>query len=85
MLFQMILTPFEALFKLGMNALSRRFEWQADRFALDLGHSSTPSEVKPGEKAQVAEGDEDDMGSRLARALISLHVENLSTVWVDWL
>lgn len=86
MLFQMILTPFEALFKLAMNALSRRFEWQADRFALELGHSSTPSEVTPGEeKPKLAEGDEDDMGSRLARALISLHVENLSTVWVDWL
>jgi STE24 endopeptidase len=26
-----------------------------------------------------------DMGDRLGRALISLHVKNLSTVWVDWL
>ena len=26
-----------------------------------------------------------DMGPRLGRALISLHVKNLSTVWVDWL
>ena len=26
-----------------------------------------------------------DMPARLARALVQLHVKNLSTVWVDWL
>lgn len=26
-----------------------------------------------------------DMGDRLGRALVALHVKNLSTVWVDWL
>ena len=25
------------------------------------------------------------MGARLGRALVQLHVKNLSTVWVDWL
>jgi STE24 endopeptidase len=79
MLFQMILTPFEAIFSLGMNALSREFEWQADRFALEMGESSLPrekNEVKP-------EGGPDDLGAKLASALITLHVKNLSTVWVD--
>lgn len=96
MLFQMILTPFEAVFSLGMNALSREFEWQADRFALELGESTLPSEPSvedEDEKDQIAEtqvvhkpsGGVDDLGARLAAALITLHIENLSTVWVDWL
>ena len=86
MLFQMILTPFEAVFKLAMNALSRRFEWQADRFALELGHSPSDEKGSPSEAKTKGESkDEDDIGARLARALITLHVENLSTVWVDWL
>jgi STE24 endopeptidase len=25
------------------------------------------------------------MGDRLGRALVTLHVKNLSSVWVDWL
>lgn len=77
MLFQMIITPAEAVIGMGMNALSRRFEWEADRFALELGQSSTA-----GEKADATTP---DMGERLAKALIGLHAENLSTVWVDWL
>jgi STE24 endopeptidase len=86
MLFQMILTPFEALFKLAMNALSRRFEWQADRFAIELGHSPSDEKSNSAEtKTEDGNKDEDDIGARLARALIALHVENLSTVWVDWL
>jgi STE24 endopeptidase len=86
MLFQMILTPFEAVFKLAMNALSRRFEWQADRFAFELGHSPSDEKSSSAEtKTRDEKKDEDDIGARLARALITLHVENLSTVWVDWL
>ena len=55
-----------------MNAVSRHFEWEADRFAVEL---------------QDKLGDEkmNDMGDRLGRALIALHVKNLSTVWVDWM
>jgi len=82
MLFQMILTPIEAIFGLAMNALSRQFEWEADRFALELGHGSSPEEMDAHAKGSENSG---DMGERLARALIGLHAENLSTVWVDWL
>jgi len=72
LLFQMILTPLEAVVSIAMNAVSRHFEWEADRFAVEL---------------QDKLGDEkmNDMGDRLGRALIALHVKNLSTVWVDWL
>jgi STE24 endopeptidase len=72
LLFQMILTPLEAVVSIAMNAVSRHFEWEADRFAVEL---------------QDKLGDEkmNDMGDRLGRALISLHVKNLSTVWVDWM
>lgn len=72
LLFQMILTPLEAFISIGMNAVSRKFEWEADRFAVEL-------EEKLNEKSMG------DMGERLGKALITLHVKNLSTVWVDWL
>ncbi|KAH7914894.1 peptidase family M48-domain-containing protein [Hygrophoropsis aurantiaca] len=72
LLFQMILTPLEAIIGIGMNAISRQFEWEADRFACELQDRLSSSEMK-------------DMGDRLGRALITLHVKNLSTVWVDWL
>ena len=68
----MLLTPMEAVVGIAMNAVSRRFEYEADRFACEL-------ETQLGEPAMA------DMGDRLGRALIALHVENLSTVWVDWL
>lgn len=55
-----------------MNAISRRFEWEADKFAVEL-------QDKLGEEKMS------DMGERLGRALVALHVKNLSTVWVDWL
>ncbi|KIL63731.1 hypothetical protein M378DRAFT_186944 [Amanita muscaria Koide BX008] len=32
----MILTPFEAVVSIAMNAVSRHFEWQADQFACEL-------------------------------------------------
>ncbi|KAI0043051.1 hypothetical protein FA95DRAFT_1499212 [Auriscalpium vulgare] len=69
---QMVLTPLEAFVGMGLNAVSRRFEYQADRFACDL-------------QTQLKDDEMRDMGPRLGRALITLHVENLSTVWVDWL
>ncbi|KAI0710875.1 peptidase family M48-domain-containing protein [Earliella scabrosa] len=72
LLYQMLLTPMEALVGIAMNAVSRKFEYEADQFACEL-------QTKLGD-AKMA-----DMGDRLARALIALHVENLSTVWVDWL
>jgi len=75
LLFQMILAPLEVLVSIGMNALSRHFEWEADRFACELQ-----------DKLPAAQAEEmKDMGDRLGKALIQLHVKNLSTVWVDWL
>lgn len=68
----MVLTPMEAVVGMALNAVSRRFEYQADRFACEL-------------QTQLKDDDMRDMGKRLGRALITLHVENLSTVWVDWL
>lgn len=72
LLFQMILTPVEAIVGIGMNAISRRFEFQADKFAVEL-------------QDQLKDEKLADIGDRLGRALITLHVKNLSTVWVDWL
>ena len=74
----MILTPIEAIIGALMNALSRRFEWQADRFACELADRLGGGEEGEGKGM-------DDMGLRLGRALTALHVKNLSTVWVDWL
>ncbi|KAG6833348.1 hypothetical protein H0H87_008524 [Tephrocybe sp. NHM501043] len=71
-LFQMILTPLEAVVSIGMNAVSRHFEYEADKFACELEGKLQAEDMK-------------DMGDRLGRALITIHVKNLSTVWVDWL
>lgn len=79
LLFQMILTPVEAVVSIGMNAISRKFEFEADKFAVELEGRVADSQ---GEKAAAGMG---DMGERLGRALVSLHVKNLSTVWVDWM
>lgn len=68
----MILTPLEAIVGIGMNAISRRFEYQADQFACELQEKLKDESMA-------------DIGDRLGRALIQLHVKNLSTVWVDWL
>lgn len=62
----------EAIIGIALNFVSRQFEWEADRFACELQDRLDASEMK-------------DMGERLGRALITLHVKNLSTVWVDWL
>ena len=72
LLFQLILVPLEAFISIGMNAVSRKFEWEADRFALEL-------EDKLGDREMAG------MGEKLGKALIELHVKNLSTVWVDWM
>jgi STE24 endopeptidase len=74
----MLLMPLEAVVGMGMNAISRRFEYQADQFACELPaiihlESAAEKEVMK------------DMGTRLGHALVGLHVKNLSTVWVDWL
>ena len=68
----MILTPLEAIVGIGLNAVSRSFEYQADQFACELQYRLKDDEMA-------------DMGDRLGHALVQLHVKNLSTVWVDWL
>ncbi|KAI0804709.1 metalloendopeptidase [Irpex lacteus] len=72
LLFQMILMPLEAVVGILMNAASRHYEYQADNFACLLQEQLKAEEMS-------------DMGDRLGRALVQLHVKNLSTVWVDWL
>ena len=55
-----------------MNTLSRKFEWEADAFAYELKFHLNTAEYA-------------DLSDRLGKALITLHVKNLNTVWVDWL
>lgn len=61
-LFSEALAPMDTVIKFLMNVLSRKFEFEADKFALDLGYKK-----------------------ELARSLIKLQVENLSTMDADWL
>lgn len=68
----MILMPLEAVVGIAMNATSRHYEYQADNFACLL-------------QTQLKAEEMSDMGDRLGRALVQLHVKNLSTVWVDWM
>lgn len=82
LLFQMILTPMEAVVSIAMNAVSRHFEWEADRFAVEL-QDMLKEKAEDGKDEKLT--GMEDMGERLGRALITLHVKNLSTVWVDWL
>jgi STE24 endopeptidase len=52
----------DTIIKLLMNILSRRFEFQADAFAKQLGYQA-----------------------ELARSLIKLQIQNLSTMDADWM
>lgn len=52
----------DTVIKLLMNILSRKYEFQADAFAVDLGYST-----------------------ELARSLIKLQIQNLSTMDADWM
>lgn len=61
-LFSDALAPADAVVKLLMNILSRKFEFEADAFATNLGFQK-----------------------ELARSLIKLQVQNLSTMDADWL
>ncbi|POS85932.1 putative CAAX prenyl protease 1 [Erysiphe pulchra] len=62
LLFSDALAPMDTLIKLLMNILSRRYEFQADNFAKELGYSKD-----------------------LARSLIKLQIQNLSTMDADWI
>lgn len=61
-LFSEALSPMDTVIRFLMNILSRKFEFEADKFALDLGYKK-----------------------ELARSLIKLQIENLSTMDADWL
>ena len=61
-LFSDALAPMDAIVKLLMNVLSRKFEFEADEFATNLGFQQ-----------------------ELARSLIKLQVQNLSTMDADWM
>ena len=76
----MLLTPMESVVGMAINAVSRKFEYEADRFACELPATLARAGVTAEDTKGMA-----DMGERLGKALIALHVENLSTVWVDWL
>ncbi|BCR92034.1 zinc metalloprotease [Aspergillus chevalieri] len=62
LLFSDALAPMDAVIKLLMNILSRRFEFQADEFAQKLGYSE-----------------------QLAKSLLKLQIQNLSTMDADWM
>ncbi|KAI9876201.1 MAG: hypothetical protein M1830_007051 [Pleopsidium flavum] len=61
-LFSDALAPLDTIVKLLMNILSRKFEFEADAFAVNLGYST-----------------------ELAKSLIKLQIQNLSTMDADWL
>ncbi|KAK2753579.1 hypothetical protein FQN54_007356 [Arachnomyces sp. PD_36] len=62
LLFSDALAPMDAVVKLLMNVLSRKFEFEADAFAVNLGYSA-----------------------ELARSLLKLQIQNLSTMNADWM
>jgi len=68
----MILSPLEVVIGIALNFLSRRFQWEADRFACEIQERLSALEMR-------------DMGERLSWALIMLHVKNRSSLWGDWL
>jgi len=74
-IFQLILTPTEAVLSFFMHAISRHFEYQADHFAADL-----PARLG---SRYVVEKELPSIGDRLGKALVTLHVKNLSTFHVD--
>ncbi|KAL8954067.1 MAG: hypothetical protein Q9222_000124 [Ikaeria aurantiellina] len=61
-LFSEALAPMDTIVKLLMNILSRKFEFEADEFAVKLGYST-----------------------ELAKSLIKLQIQNLSTMDADWM
>ncbi|KPM38829.1 CAAX prenyl protease 1 [Neonectria ditissima] len=62
LLFSDALSPTDLLVKFGMNIITRKFEFQADAFAKQLGYPE-----------------------QLARSLLKLQIQNLSTMDADWM
>lgn len=82
-LFCLIVGPLFSLSLFTVKLISRKFEFEADRFTAGLEGRvpSTPQDLK------LTEGTSDDipMGEKLARVLVSSYVKNKSPVWVDWM
>ncbi|CAG8708348.1 11764_t:CDS:2, partial [Acaulospora colombiana] len=70
LLYQAVLTPLDTIVTAGMHAISRHFEFEADRFACELHQEH----AIPGSQG---------MGKRLGEALISIMIDNLATLWID--
>ncbi|XP_063721123.1 CAAX prenyl protease 1 homolog [Symsagittifera roscoffensis] len=68
-IFQFIFGPYEMILSFAMTLLSRRFEFQADEYAVKL----------------ELEGKLDDGSTKLKSALIQLQVDNLGFPYSDWL
>jgi len=64
----------------ALEALARRFDLQADRFACDLGHLiSHPESGSAETKVETKDGnkDEDDDAACVARVLVRLHAQRI--------
>ena len=92
-LFQLVLNPTDALVKFLLNSAIRRMEYAADRFAATLQRPGpTPSELAAAAQFNTDEQNatikvdphhKDQYVDLLGRALIKLHVQNLSTLYHD--
>ncbi|SNX87339.1 probable zinc metallo-protease [Melanopsichium pennsylvanicum] len=92
-LFQLVLNPTDALIKFMLNSAIRRMEYAADRFAASLTRPGpTPSELAAATEFNAKEENatvkvdphqKDEYVDLLGKALIKLHVHNLSTMHHD--
>ncbi|CBQ70846.1 probable zinc metallo-protease [Sporisorium reilianum SRZ2] len=92
-LFQLVLNPTDAIIKFLLNSAIRRMEYAADRFAATLTRPGpTPSELvaaaefnadKDNAAVKVDPNHKEPYVDLLGKALIKLHVHNLSTMHHD--
>ncbi|KAF7314809.1 Metalloendopeptidase [Mycena kentingensis (nom. inval.)] len=92
LLFRLLMSPFETVFGVFMNAISRRFEWQADAYAANLLRNRRPltdlsekSEPEASEAVDIASDEATSGVGIVQRALINLYIHNSSALWVDWM
>jgi len=78
LLFSDALAPMDAVIKLLMNILSRRFEFQAGTFFFSYLYSSQLMQTD--EFAQKL-----GYSEQLAKSLLKLQIQNLSTMDADWM
>jgi STE24 endopeptidase len=80
MLFQLVTAPLDPLASLGMNALSRKYEYEAGEFVVRLFDKRKLTLPYPDEFAADL-----NKGPELSRALIKIMNENLASPHNDWL